>query len=67
MGITAESHHPCYPSRYLIVMSWIHDLVLSPALVMDDKVVSSYFAGISNAAMNKIWKNAWHTHRLNSW
>ena len=39
-----------------VVMSRIHNLVLSQVLVSDHKVVSSYFASVSNAAMKIFWK-----------
>lgn len=39
-----------------VVMSWMHDLVLSHTLVMGDKVVPSYFAAVSNGAMEIAWK-----------
>lgn len=51
VGIRAES--PClYCSSPCFVMSWPHDLVLNQALLMDGKVVSSYFAVLNNAALN---------------
>lgn len=48
----AEMHCLYCSSPCSVGMSSIHDLVLSQALVMDHKVVSSYFALVSNAAMN---------------
>lgn len=39
-----------------VVMSWMNDLVLSHTLVMGDKVVPSYFAAVSNGAMEIAWK-----------